>query len=70
MTMQSCVLAALACGPKTRAQLEVALAHAGYAPAGVTVALWELKKAGKVAHLVRGGRGRTSLYGRTEGDRT
>lgn len=70
MTTRTAVLDALQSGPLSRPQIEIYVLAVGYAPASVTVALWQLKRVGRVQHLQRGGRYRMSLYalGKSYGD--
>lgn len=49
-------------GPLSRTQIEAHVAAAGYAPAGVNVVLWQLKRAGRVRHMRRACRRQSSLY--------
>lgn len=62
MTLADVLLEALTRRTLGRPALEEAAIVAGFAPAGVPKALWQLKKAGKVAHVRRASRHRRSLY--------
>mgnify|MGYP001568648999 CR=1 FL=1 len=62
MTIHTAVLDALRDGPQSRPQIERRLIEVGYAPGGVSPVLAQLKRAGLVRHLRRGGRHVTSLY--------
>lgn len=69
MTAKQTVLDALANGPRSRPQLEVALADANYAPGGICKLLVKMKQRGEVIHLQRPGGKKTSLYGLPQGKR-
>lgn len=64
MTIRTAILEALERGPQSRPQIEAHMIAVGYAPAGVPRALIQLKQAGAIQHVQRGGRYRQSLYRR------
>lgn len=62
MSIRTAVLEALKRGPQSRPQIEAYLIAVGYAPSGAPRALIELKQAGAIRHVQRGGRYCQSLY--------